>query len=107
VGYLDIPQNSQSGNYTLVIGDRGKHIYHPAGAGAGDTFTIPANASVAFPIGSVVTFVNRDTTNAVSTDTLTLVPVGTAGTRSLAAYGIATAIKVTATEWMISGSGLT
>ncbi|MGC3959572.1 MAG: hypothetical protein QM813_16980 [Verrucomicrobiota bacterium] len=110
VGYLNIPQNAQTANYTLVLADAGKHIYHAAGAGAGDTYTIPANGSVAFPIGTSVTFVNRDTTNAVSiaitTDTLTLAVTGTTGTRTLAAYGIATAIKVTSTEWMISGSGL-
>jgi hypothetical protein len=111
VGYLSIPQNAQTANYTLVLADAGKHIYHAAGAGAGDTYTIPANASVAYEIGTAITFINRDTTNAVSiaitTDTLTLAGAGTTGTRTLAAYGIATAIKVTATEWMISGTGLT
>ena len=110
IGYLNIPQNAQTGNYTLVIGDAGKHIYHAAGAGSGDTYTIPANASVAFAIGTAITFVNRDTTNSVSiaitSDTLTLAGIGSTGTRTLAAYGIATAIKVTSTEWMISGTGL-
>lgn len=110
LGYLNIPQNAQTGNYTLVIGDAGKHIYHAAGAGSGDTYTIPANASVAFAIGTAITFVNRDTTNSVSiaitSDTLTLAGIGSTGTRTLAAYGIATAIKVTSTEWMISGTGL-
>lgn len=104
-------QNSQSASYTLVIGDADKDILHPAASGAGDVFTIPDNASVAFAIGTRVRFINRDTTNAVSiainTDTLTLSPGGTAGTRTLAAYGIATAIKITSTEWMISGTGLT
>jgi len=110
VGYLNIPQNAQTGNYTLVLADAGKHIYHAAGAGAGDTYTIPANGSVAYDIGTAITFINRDTTNAVSiaitTDTLTLAGTGSTGTRSLAAYGVATAIKVTSTEWMISGTGL-
>ena len=30
VGYLIIPQNSQSAAYTLVIGDSGKQIFHPS-----------------------------------------------------------------------------
>ena len=111
VGYLNIPQNAQTGNYTLVLADAGKHIYHAAGAGAGDTYTIPANASVAYDVGTAITFINRDTTNAVSiaitTDTLTLAGTGATGTRTLAAYGVATAIKITSTEWIISGTGLT
>lgn len=110
VGLKTIPQNSQSANYTCVIGDSGKHIYHPSGGGAGHTFTIPANASVAYPIGTTITFINRDATNsifiAITTDTLTLAGTGTTGTRTLGTYGIATAIKITSTEWMISGTDL-
>jgi hypothetical protein len=57
------PQNAQNGNYTLVLGDAGKHIYS-ANTGA-QTITIPTNASVAFPIGTLVTIVNRGTTQIV------------------------------------------
>lgn len=102
-------QNSQSANYTLLTTDRNKHILHPNGAGAGDTFTIPANASVAFPLGTVVTFVNRDSNAvliAITTDTMILASTTTTGTRSLAQNGIATAIKVESTLWLISGTGL-
>ncbi len=103
--------NSQTGNYTLVLADASSYIIHPASSGAGDVFTIPANASVAFPVGTEITFINRDATNAVSiainTDTLTLFPGGTTGTRTLAAYGRATARKITSTEWIIDGTGLT
>ena len=53
------PQNIQSGNYTLVLSDAGKHIYS-ANTGA-QTITIPTNASVAFPIGTVITIVNQGT----------------------------------------------
>ena len=53
------PQNVQNGNYTLVLGDAGKHIYS-TNAGA-QTITIPTNASVAFPIGTIITIVNRGT----------------------------------------------
>jgi hypothetical protein len=59
-GSVSYPQNVQSGNYTLVLGDAGKHIYS-ANTGA-QTITIPANASVAFPIGTLITFVNVGTT---------------------------------------------
>lgn len=109
-GYRGIPQNSQSGNYTCVLADSGKEIYHASGAGAGDTFTIPANGSVAYPIGTVLTFGNDDSNAlsiAITTDTMRLAGVGTTGTRTLAQYGVATARKVTATEWRVSGVGLT
>lgn len=109
-GFRGVPQSIQAANYTLVLADSGKHIYHASGAGAGDTYTIPANASVAFPIGTVVMFINQDS-NAVSiaitSDTLTLSPTGTTGTRTLAQNGMATAVKVTSTAWLISGTGLT
>jgi hypothetical protein len=36
-----------------------------------------------------------------------LAGAGTTGSRTLAANGVATAIKLTATEWIISGVGLT
>lgn len=111
VGLKTVPQNSQSANYTLVLTDSGKHIYHPVAGGAGHTFTIPANASVAYPIGTVLTFVNMDSANSISiainTDTMYLAGAGTTGTRTLGTYGQATALKVTSTNWLISGTDLT
>ena len=109
VGYLGTPQNAQVTNYTLVLADSGKQIYMAA-AQAATTYTIPANSSVPFPVGTSVTFVNSSTNNmtiSITTDTLTLSPAGTSGSRTLAQYGIATAIKVTSTLWYISGTGLT
>ena len=110
VGYLGIPQNSQSADYTLVLTDSGKHIYHPSADTTPRTWTVPANASVAFPIGTAVTFVNDTSagaiTIAITSDTLVLAGAGTTGSRTLAANGIATAVKITSTRWMISGTGL-
>lgn len=109
IGFRSIPQNSQSANYTLVLTDSGRQILHPSGGGAGDTFTIPANSSVAYPVGTVLTFVNLDS-NAVSiaitTDTLTIAGTSTTGTRTLGQNGYATAVKVTTTSWLITGVGL-
>jgi len=111
VGYVNIPQNSRSANYTLVLSDSGKHIFHPSADTTARTFTIPSNASVAFPIGTAVSFINQNAAGVISiditTDTLRLGGAGTTGTRSLAANGVATAVKVTSTEWIISGTGLT
>ena len=110
-GYLNIPQNSKSAAYTLVLSDSGKHILHPSADTTARTFTIPANSSVAFPIGTAITFVNQSgagtVTIAITTDTMRLAGPGTTGSRTLTANGVATAIKITSTEWIISGTNLT
>lgn len=109
--YSNIPQNSQSAAYTLVLADAQKHIYHPSADTTARTWTIPANASVAFPVGTAVTFVNDTSggviTISITSDTLVLAGTGSTGDRSLAANGVATAIKITSTRWIISGTGLT
>lgn len=110
VGFLIIPQNSQSAAYTLVLADAGKHIFHPSTDANARTYTIPANGSVAYVIGTAITFINMTSqvvTIAITTDTMYLSSAGTTGSRSLAQYGSATAIKMTSTTWLISGSGLT
>ncbi len=107
--YSNIPQNSQSAAYTTVLADAQKHILHPTADNVARTFTIDANATVAYPIGTAITFVNQinTVTIAITTDTLILAGFGTTGSRTLAANGIATALKITSTSWLISGSGLT
>ena len=107
-----LPQNAQSAAYTLSLADIGKHVLHPAADTTARTFTIPANAAVAFPIGAAITFVNQNGTGgvvtiAITTDVMRLAGAGTTGSRTLARNGIATALKIAATEWIISGSGLT
>ena len=105
-----VAQTSKSTAYTLVLGDAGGHVFHPAADTTARTWTIPANSSVAYPIGTAITFVNETLggviTIAITTDTLTFTD-GTTGSRTLAASGICTALKVTSTKWVISGTGLT
>ena len=108
LGYLNVPQNVQTGSYTLVLADSGKHIYR--GSGSAATWTIPANSSVAYAIGTALTFINLSATSvsiAITSDTMYLSSAGTTGTRTLAQYGSATAVKIASTTWIISGSGLT
>lgn len=106
-----IPQNPQSASYGLVLADAGKHILHPSADTTARTFTIPANGSVPYPIGTAITFVNQNAagvvTIAITSDVMRLAGAGTTGSRTLAANGVATAIKITPTEWIISGTGLT
>lgn len=109
VGFRNTPVNSQSTAYTLVLADAGKTILHPISDNNARTFTIPANSSVAYPVGTVITFVNliNTVTIAITSDTMYLAGPGTTGSRTLAAYGVASAVKVTSTSWVISGNGLT
>jgi hypothetical protein len=110
VGFRNIPVNSQSTAYTAVLADSGKCIFHPSTDANARTFTIPANSSVNYPIGTAISFVNMTAqvvSIAITTDTMYLAGTGTTGTRSLAQYGTATALKMTSTTWIISGAGLT
>ena len=57
IGYRGVPQNSQSAAYTLALVDSGKHVLNTTGG-----FIIPANATIAFPIGSAVSIYNNSDT---------------------------------------------
>jgi len=110
VGFRNIPINSNSAAYTTVLADSGKVIFHPSTDANARTFTIDSNANVAYPLGTAITFINMTSqvvTIAITSDTMYLSAAGTTGSRSLAQYGSATAIKMTSTTWLISGSGLT
>ena len=105
-----IPQRILNADGTLLLSDAGKHIFHAAEDTNARTWTIPANSSVAFEIGHVITFVNEPGAGtiiiAIDTDTMWLAGSSTTGSRTLAAGGMATAMKVTSTKWIISGAGL-
>ena len=109
--YQNTPINSQSAAYTTVLSDSGKTILHPSADTSARTWTIDSNANVPYPVGTVITFMNQTgagaLTIAITTDTMQLVSAGTTGSRTLATGGMATALKVASTTWVISGSGLT
>ena len=110
VGFRNVPINSQSAAYTTVLTDSGKVVFHPSTDANARTFTIDSNANVAYPLGTAITFINMTSqvvTIAITSDTMYLAGTGTTGSRSLAQYGIATAIKMTSTTWLISGNGVT
>jgi hypothetical protein len=107
-----IPQRSISAAETLVLSDAGKHLLHPSADTTARIWTIPVNTSVDYPDGTAITFVNQDsagvlTIKIASADVMRLAGAGTTGDRTLAANGVATAVKVSNTEWIISGVGLT
>ena len=110
IGTKIIPQNIQGGNYTTVSSDSGRQIYHPGTDTTVRTWDIPTDASVSYPIGTVLTFVNHpNAANVTITCSDTVYYSGNSqvtGNRILAKGGVATAIKITQTEWLISGTNL-
>jgi hypothetical protein len=105
IGYRGLPQNSQTASYTLALSDIGKMINTTTGG-----VVIPANGSVAFPVGAAISIFNNSGSNqtiSITTDTLRLAGTATTGSRTLAQYGLATVVKVTSTVWAISGAGVT
>lgn len=98
-----------STNYTLVAADAATTLLHPSADASGRTWTIPANSSVPYPIGTELEFMAQNgagvVTININTDTLRLAGAGTAGARTLAANGWARAKKITATEWLITNLG--
>ena len=105
-GYMGMPQvTATTGAATVAAADAGKHIYSTATR----TITIDSNANLALPVGTTITFIATTgavVTIAITTDTMYLAGVGTTGSRTLAAHGMATAVKVASTTWYISGNGL-
>ena len=102
-GASDIPQNSQTGAYTLVAGDNGKHINITTGG-----VTIPSGV---FSAGNVVSIFNDSGSNQTITQgssvTLRLAGTATTGNRTLAQYGLCTALCIASNDFVISGAGLT
>ena len=110
IGYLNIPQNSQSTAYTTVASDAGSTIIHPASDANARTFTIASNSSVPYILGTVIQFINMTSqavTIAINTDTLTWAQGGGTGSRTLGQYGVANCIKVASAQWLITGTNLT
>ena len=101
----NIPQNavSASGDYTLVIGDRGKHIYK---TDIGSIY-VPTNASVDFPIGTCITLVTgsaHSTTIAPvdsGTTTLILSKFGTDNEINIPADTYVTILKIETDKWIV------
>lgn len=58
VGFRIIPQKVKAEDYTLILEDSATSIHHPSIDTSARTYTVPANASVAYPIGTALTFTN-------------------------------------------------
>jgi len=104
LGFRGLPLSGQTQGslITLALSDASKRVANTTGG-----WTVPANASVAFPVGTVIVLHNNSTVAqnvAITTDTMTLEGTTTTGTRSVMANGTARLLKTGSTSWLIGGS---
>ena len=107
LGYRDVPQVT-SANVTFALTDGGKHYY--SNQSAPNTWTVPANANVAFPVGTAISLVNQGSANVSvalqANITMYLAGNSTSSTRTLTSYGMATVLKVSTNTRFINGTGV-
>jgi hypothetical protein len=100
--YAPVTLNTQTGTtYTFVLADAGKLVR--ANNAGSQTYTIPPNSSVAFPVGTVIELM-RYGAGAVSLAAgsgVTLRPSSPQSAR--AQYSTINAIQVAANEWVVGG----
>lgn len=108
-GLVAFTLNAQTGTtYTSVIGDSYQTLVTMSNASA-NAFKIPTNASVAHPVGTVITVMNIGagtcTISAVTSGTTTVLSAGaTAASPTLAQYKSAACIKTATDTWYVVGA---
>ena len=94
--------------YTFVLGDANNELITASNASA-QTYSIPTNASVAFPIGcqiNIIQFgVGQLTIHAVTSGTTSVLSTGAtaAAPKLRAQYSVATLIKAGTDLWYVTG----
>lgn len=97
-----------STTYTFAIGDANNELITASNASA-QTYSIPTNASVAFPIGCQINIIQigagQVTINAVTSGTTTVLSTGAtpAAPKLRAQYSSATLVKVGTDTWYVIG----
>jgi hypothetical protein len=108
-GLVSFTLNAQTGvTYTSVLNDSYQVLVTMSNASA-NTFKIPTNASVAHPIGTVITVLNIGagvcTISAVTSGTTTVLSAGAvAASPTLAQYKSAACIKTGTDTWYVVGA---
>lgn len=94
-------------DYTAVLADQ-YQVLQPMNKATAIAFKIPTNASVAFPVGTAITILNKGagvcTISAVTSGTTTVLSAGSvAASPTLAQYKTAVALKVATDTWYVAG----
>ena len=100
--------SDQTADYTAVLTDQYQTLV-PMNKATAVAFKIPTNASVAFPVGTVITVLNKGagtcTISAVTSGTTTVLSAGTvAASPTLAQYKSAACIKTATDTWYVVGA---
>lgn len=100
--------SDQTADYTAVLNDQYQTLV-PMNKGTAVAFKIPTNASVAFPVGTVITVLNKGagtcTISAVTSGTTTILSSGaTAAAPTLGQYKSAACIKTATDTWYVVGA---
>jgi hypothetical protein len=100
--------SDQTADYTAVLTDQ-YQVLVPMNKATAIAFKIPTNASVAFPIGTCITILNKGagllTISAVTSGTTTVLSAGTtAASPTLAQYKSAACIKTATDTWYVVGA---
>ena len=95
-------------DYTAVLDDQ-YQVLVPMNKATAVAFKIPTNASVAYPIGTAITVLNKGaglvTISAVTSGTTTVLSAGaTAASPTLAQYKTAVCIKTATDTWYVVGA---
>jgi hypothetical protein len=95
-------------DYTAVLDDQ-YQVLVPMNKATAVAFKIPTNASVAFPVGTAITVLNKGagtcTISAVTSGTTTVLSAGaTAASPTLAQYKTAVCIKTATDIWYVVGA---
>ena len=101
-------KTAQTVDYTPVSADQ-YQVLIPMNKGTAVNFTIPTNASVAYPVGTVLTVLNIGagvcTIKAVTSGTTTVLSAGAVAAQpTLAQYKSAACIKTATDTWYIVGA---
>lgn len=99
---------AQTADYTAVLNDAYQTVT-PMNKATAIAFKIPTNASVAFPVGTVLTVLNIGagtcTISAVTSGTTTVLSAGaTAAAPTLGQYKSAACIKTATDTWYVVGA---
>jgi hypothetical protein len=95
-------------DYTAVLDDQ-YQVLVPMNKATAVAFKIPTNASVAFPVGTAITVLNKGvgtvTISAVTSGTTTVLSAGTvAASPTVAQYKTAVCIKTATDVWYVAGA---
>ena len=98
--------NAQTASYTAVLADGNNTLVTLANASA-NTFTIPPNSSVAYPVGTILNFAQTGAGQTTFTQGsgVTITSNGATATapKTRVQYSAATAIQTSANNWLVIG----